>query len=76
MWFKNLYFFAFTRPFELSDQDLEKQLGEHMFTPCASTEQSHFGWVNALGKHGHSTVHSANGNFLICASFSKTLLSS
>jgi recombination associated protein RdgC len=67
MWFKNLYFFTFTRPFELSEDQLEKHLAEHLFTPCASTEQSHFGWVNALGKQGHSTVHSANGNFLICA---------
>jgi len=67
MWFKNLYFFTFTRPFELSEEQLEKHLAEHLFTPCASTEQSHFGWVNALGKHGHSSVHSANGNFLICA---------
>jgi recombination associated protein RdgC len=67
MWFKNLYFFAFTRPFELSEDQLEKHLAEHLFTPCGSTEQSHFGWVNAIGKHGHSTVHSANGNFLICA---------
>jgi len=67
MWFKNLYFFTFTRPFELSEDQLEKHLAEHLFTPCASTEQSHFGWVNALGKHGDSSVHSANGNFLICA---------
>lgn len=67
MWFKNLYFFAFTRPFEWSEQDLEKHLSEHLFTPCGSTEVSHFGWVNALGKHGQSTVHSVNGNFLLCA---------
>jgi len=67
MWFKNLHFFTFTRPFELSEDQLEAHLAEHLFTPCASTEQSHFGWVNALGKHGHSTVHSTNGNFLICA---------
>ena len=67
MWFKNLYFFAFTRPFELSEEQLQQHLAEHLFTPCASTEQSHFGWVNALGKHGHSSVHSANGNLLICA---------
>ena len=26
MWFKNLYFFAFTRPFECSEEDLEKNL--------------------------------------------------
>jgi recombination associated protein RdgC len=67
MWFKNLHFFTFTRPFELSEDQLEAHLAEHLFTPCASTEQSHFGWVNALGKHGHSTVHSVNGNFLLCA---------
>ncbi len=67
MWFKNLYFFAFTRPFEWSEHDLEKHLSEHLFTPLGSTEVSHFGWVNALGKHGQSPVHSANGNFLICA---------
>jgi len=67
MWFKNLYFFAFTRPFEWSEQDLEKHLAEHLFTPCGSTEISHFGWVNALGKHGQTTVHSVNGNYLLCA---------
>ena len=67
MWFKNLYFFAFTRPFECSEQDLEKHLSEHLFTPCGSTEQSHFGWVNALGKHGDTIVHSVNGNHLLCA---------
>lgn len=67
MWFKNLYFFAFTRPFTWTEEDLEKHLSEHLFTPCASTEQSHFGWVNALGKHGQTVVHSGSGNFLLCA---------
>ncbi len=67
MWFKNLYVFAFTRPFEWSEQDLEKHLSEHLFTPCGSTELAHTGWVNALGKHGNSTVHTANGDFLLCA---------
>ena len=67
MWFKNLYFFAFTRPFEWTEEDLEKHLAEHPFTPCKSTEQSHFGWVNAMGKHGNSLVHSANGSYLLCA---------
>jgi recombination associated protein RdgC len=67
MWFKNLYFFAFTRPFEWTEEDLEKHLSEHLFTPLGSTELAHFGWINALGKHGSSTTHSANGNYLICA---------
>ena len=67
MWFKNLYFFAFTKPFKWSEKELEERLSEHLFTPCGSTEMSHFGWVNALGKHGQTTVHSGNGNFLLCA---------
>jgi len=67
MWFKNLYFFAFTKPFEWSEQDIEKQLAEHLFTPCASTEQSHFGWTSALGKHGERPIHNADGNLLLCA---------
>lgn len=67
MWFKNLYFFAFTRPFQWSEEDLEKHLSEHLFTPCGSTEMSHFGWVNALGKHGSTAVHAVNGNYLLRA---------
>ena len=67
MWFKNLYFFAFTKPFKWTEQELEAHLSEHLFTPCGSTELSHFGWVNALGKHGETTVHGGSGNFLLCA---------
>ncbi len=67
MWFKNLYFFAFTRPFNWSEKDLEQHLSEHAFTPCGSTEMSHVGWVNALGKHGHNKVHTVAGNHLLCA---------
>lgn len=67
MWFKNIYIFAFTQSFTTSKKELEMQLSEHSFTPCASTEMSHFGWVNALGKHGHSISHEVSGNTLICA---------
>lgn len=67
MWFKNVYVFAFTKPFEWPEQDLEKQLAENLFTPCGSTEIAHFGWVNALGKHGNTLVHNANKNLLLCA---------
>ena len=52
MWFKNLYFFTFTRPFELSEDQLEAHLAEHLFTPCASTEQSHFGWLQMEKNQG------------------------
>ena len=67
MWFKNIFIFAFTRAFTVSNDELETQLSEQSFTPCASTEISHFGWASALGKHGHSITHKVNGNTLICA---------
>jgi len=67
MWFNNLYIFALTRPFTWTQEQLEQHLAEYLFTPCGSTEISHFGWTNALGKHGHSIVHQGNGNLLVCA---------
>lgn len=74
MWFKNLYFFAFTKPFKWTEQELEEHLVEHLFTPCASTEMSHFGFVNALGKHGNSVVHTVGGNHLFCAKKEEKIL--
>lgn len=67
MWFKNLYFFAFTRPFKWTEQELEQHLAENSFTPCGSTELSHFGWTNALGKHGATLAHCAGGHYMVCA---------
>lgn len=67
MWFKNIFIFAFTRPFNWTQEQLEKHLSECLFTPCGSTELGHFGFVNPLGKHGNNIIHQANGNTLICA---------
>jgi len=67
MFFKNLYVFAFTRPFTLTQQEVETSVSECSFTPLGSTEQSHFGWVNALGKHGHALAHESGKNLLLCA---------
>jgi recombination associated protein RdgC len=67
MWFTNIFIFAFTRPFNWTQEQLEQHLSECLFTPCASTEISHFGFVNALGKHGTSIVHQVNDSLLICS---------
>ena len=66
MFFKNAYVFAFTRPFETTAEELNSALNEHSFTPCASTELSHFGWTSALAKDTALT-HESGGNILICA---------
>lgn len=62
--FKNAYIFAFTKPFTTTQEELTNALGDHTFTPCASTELSHYGWTNALGD---SLTHESGGNILICA---------
>lgn len=67
MFFKNIFVFAFTRPFTTTWKELELSVAENQFTPCASTELSHFGWSQALGKHGQSLTHSVGGNLLLCA---------
>ena len=67
MWFKNLQIYRFTRPFDVSLEDLEKQLEALPFTPCGSQEQSKFGWVSPLGKHGQALTHIADEQILLCA---------
>lgn len=67
MFFKNIFVFAFTRSFTHTSTELETLLQETAFTPLGSTEVRHFGFVEALGKHGSSLVHEGVGNLLICA---------
>jgi recombination associated protein RdgC len=67
MWFKNLQVYRFTRPFELTAEQLESQLETLAFTPCGSQDMSRFGWTRPLGKFGSTLTHSADGQILICA---------
>ncbi|QDO75058.1 recombination-associated protein RdgC [Aeromonas caviae] len=67
MWFKNLQVYRFTRPFELTAEQLETQLEECAFTPCGSQDLSRFGWTRPLGKFGRTLTHVANGQILLCA---------
>ncbi|MBQ94052.1 MAG: recombination-associated protein RdgC [Marinobacter sp.] len=65
MWFRNARVFRFTKPFEISAEELEEKLQADAFKPCAPQETSRQGWVPPLGKHGEQLVHSANGYHLI-----------
>lgn len=49
MWFKNLRIFCLTQPFDLPLEDLESQLADSAFIPCANYEKSRIGWVSPLG---------------------------
>ena len=64
MWFKNLQVYRFTRPFELTDEQLENQLEACAFTPCGSQDISRFGWTRPFGKLGHTLIHAANGQLV------------
>lgn len=65
MWFRNARVFRFTKPFDISPEELEDKLQADAFKPCGPQETSRQGWVPPLGKHGEQLVHSANGYHLI-----------
>lgn len=65
MWFRNARVFRFTKPFDISAEELEEKLQADVFKPCGPQETSRQGWVPPLGKHGEQLVHSANGYHLI-----------
>ena len=73
MFFKNIYVFAFTRPFTTTNEELHALLHEHTFTSLGSTELRHFGWTNSLGKGSNLTTES-NGNILMCARSEEKIL--
>jgi len=67
MGFKNKLVFPFTQTFSLYKEEVESRIKENIFTPCASTELSHFGWVSSLGKHSELLSHQSGKNLLLCA---------
>ncbi|MDO6443594.1 MULTISPECIES: recombination-associated protein RdgC [unclassified Marinobacter] len=65
MWFRNARVFRFTKPFDISAEELEEKLSGDAFKPCGPQETTRQGWVPPLGKFGDMLVHSANGYHLI-----------
>lgn len=65
MWFRNARVFRFTKPFNISAEELEEKLSGDAFKPCGPQEITRQGWVPPLGKHGEQLVHSANSYHLI-----------
>jgi len=65
MWFHNARVFRFTKPFDITTDELEEKLQADTFKPCGPQETTRQGWVAPLGKHGETLVHSANGYHLI-----------
>lgn len=74
MWFSNLYFYRFTKPFDLTPDELDTRLESHLFSPCGSQDLAKVGWVKALGKHGQTLTHAASGNLLLCSKKEEKML--
>lgn len=67
IWFKNLIFYRFTKPFELTTEKLELALRKFAFLPCNSSEISRYGWVEPFGEKAVNLVHESSGCVLIKA---------
>jgi len=65
MWFSNIYFFKFTKDFDLSQEELEKSLDALKFTPCGTLDMSKMGWTSALGHNTNAYTHIANDCILM-----------
>src|SRR5690554_2140394 len=66
MWFKNIYFYRFTKPFNLASEELEAKLADARFRPGGSQDLAQSGWVPPLGRHGVQFVHETNGYRMLC----------
>lgn len=67
MWFKNIRLYCFTKPFELSPEDLESRLSEKLFQPCSSHDKTRMGWISPIAKDGEMLTHVVGDYIMICA---------
>lgn len=66
MWFKNIRLYCFTKPFELSAEDLEHKLSQQCFRPCGSHAKYSYGWASPLGREGDMFTHVVGNYIMIC----------
>ncbi len=66
MWFKNIYFYRFTKPFNPATEELESKLEAARFQPCGPQDTTRSGWLPPLGRHGTQQVHETNGYQMVC----------
>jgi len=76
MWFKNILFYRFTKPFELSSEELENKLNEAPFKPCGANDTYQLGWSSPLQKHSEQLVHVNLNYWMICLQKQERILPS
>lgn len=76
MWFRNARIYRFTKPFDLSEGELESKLEEAAFKPCGPQDSFRQGWVSPLGRHSEQRVFSSGGYHMVCLRKEEKLLPS
>ncbi len=67
MWFRNLSLYRFTKPFELTPEELEEQLAARPSRPLGDLEPAFTGWTEPLGEEGAQLVHASGNCMMVCA---------
>lgn len=76
MWFKNILFYRFTKPFDVASETLESQLATAPFKPCESNDTYQLGWTSPLEKHSEQLVHICQDYWMICLQKQERILPS
>lgn len=74
MWFKNMHIFQIEKPVAYNAQQLEDELKQLMFQPCAKSLPVSFGWVPPIGDEEAPLVHAESGHLCICMHVEEKLL--
>ncbi len=74
MWFKNIRFYRFTAPLDLSAEALEEKLAEHAFRSGTTFDRTRTGWVSPIGGEHEALTHAVGDYLMFCARKDEKLL--
>jgi recombination associated protein RdgC len=76
MWFKNILFYRFTKPFTTNLETIENRLGEKLFQPCSPNEASRIGWSRPIDTGDSPLVHVCGKFWMLCLKKQERILPS
>lgn len=74
MWFKNIRFYRFTSPLDLTAETLEERLAEHAFRSGTTFDRTRTGWVSPIGGEHEALTHAVGDYIMFCARKDEKLL--
>jgi recombination associated protein RdgC len=76
MWFKNLFFYRFTKPIDFDLESLENALDQNRFKPCNGQEPQSLGWDSPIDKDGAPLIHVCDRYWMLCLKKQERILPS